>query len=165
MPPLIIAFAVIAGLLVLVAVLPKLEVRLPRRYRDIIYVRFRRGGIRIDVYGGNPVRKTAEKTVEWDDADAAAFARDGMPVDLTRAAQAVRREIRPFGRFPFPPIVVLHPIERALAGLDTEDRRSMNRLGADLAGERALVGDLPTIFPDRAFQELRTHGLAPWNES
>ncbi|ANK82319.1 MAG: hypothetical protein TEF_17100 [Rhizobiales bacterium NRL2] len=163
MPSIFVAVAVLGILIILVAVLPRLEVRLPRRYRDIIYVRLRQAGARVEIFRGSPVSRVFEAGRTWTDDEQAAFNSYGVPVDLPAAARLLRGLIRPGRprRF-FSPILVLHPLDKALAGLDDGDRRALTRLGEELGGE-VLIGELPTVFPDRAFQELRLHGMAPWN--
>lgn len=163
MPPIFVAVAVLGILIILVAVLPRLEVRLPRRYRDIIYVRLRQAGARVEIFRGSPVVRAFEAGRAWTDDEQAAFNSYGVPVDVPAAAHLLRGLIRPGRprRF-FGPILVLHPLDKALAGLDDGDRHALTRLGEELGGE-VLIGELPTVFPDRAFQELRLHGMAPWN--
>lgn len=165
MPPIILAAAVIGVLLIFVAILPRLEVRLPRRYRDIIYVRLRRDSVRIEIFRGNPVARDYEARREWTAAEHALFNAYGMPLDAAAVGRLLRPLIAPGRkRRLFRPILVLHPLDKALAGIDDDDRRALTQLGLELGGE-VLIGELPTVFPDRAFQELRSHGLAPWNAS
>ncbi|WP_416900058.1 MAG: hypothetical protein ACMVY4_10300 [Minwuia sp.] len=165
MPTVILVAAVLGGILLVVAALPQLEIRLPRRYRDIIYVRLRRNGGRIDLWRGKPVRMTRSETFEWESSEAWAFDNDGVPTHDTRALQAVRDRLAPYRRrFPFGPIIVLHAIDKAMRGLETGDRERLNRLGYELGG-LVLVGDLPNAFPERAFAELRENGLAVWSET
>lgn len=163
MPPIIAAAAGIGALLILAVLLPRLEVRLPRRYRDIVYVRLRRSGARVEIFRNNPVSRAYEAAREWSGDEMPAFNSYGVPIDVPAAAGLLRALIRPGRpkRF-FTPIYVLHPLDKALAGLDDSDRSALTRLGQELGGE-VLIGELPTVFPDRAFQELRLHGLAPWN--
>lgn len=163
MPPIFVAAAVIGALLILAVLLPRLEVRLPRRYRDIIYIRLRQAGARVEIFRGSPVGRVFEAGRTWADDEQAVFNSYGVPVDIRAAAVRLRGLIRPGRprRF-FSPILVLHPLDKALAGLDDGDRRALTRLGEELGGE-VLIGELPTVFPDRAFQELRLHGMAPWN--
>ncbi|WP_417520087.1 hypothetical protein [Minwuia sp.] len=165
MPPILVGFAVLGGILILVAVLPHLEVQLPRRYRDIVYVRLRRNGARIDVWRGKPVHLAHEAEFEWTAEERRAFDGEGIPLDAGAATTAIRRRLRPMHRrFPFGPIIVLHAIDKAMGGLSEQDRRILNRVG-DALGNQVLVGDLPNAFPERAFWELRAHGLGPWGES
>jgi hypothetical protein len=164
-PPLLVIFAVAGSILILVAVLPQLEVRMPRRYRDIIYFRLRRKGGRIDVWRGKPVRHVMQIEFEWDGTERTAFDADGLPVNHARASYYVKQKLRRVGRrFPFSPIVVLHAIDKAMGGLAPEDRRGLVGLAQEL-GDQALVGDLPNAFPERAFHELRENGLGPWGEN
>lgn len=165
MPTLIAIFAVAGAVLILVAVLPHLEVRLPRRYRDIIYMRLRRDGGRIDVWRGKPVRQVMEIEFEWTPQERRDFDRDGMPKSPTAAVSHIRTRLRPvWRRFPFQPILVLHTIDKAMGGLTAQDRRLLNRIGADI-GDQVLIGDLPNAFPERAFNELRENGMGPWGQN
>lgn len=165
MPPLFLGLAILGGLLILVAVLPHLEVRLPRRYRDIIYIRLRRSGGRIDVWRGRPVEHAAGSEFQWGDAEAGDFDPDGVPLNPRRAANHVRRRLRMTGRFfPFQPMIILHAIDKSMGGLTPQDRNRLNRLGAEL-GDQVLIGDLPNAFPERAFHEFRENGLGPWGAS
>jgi len=165
LPPLIVIFAIAGCILLLVAILPHLEVRLPRRYRDIVYLRLRRNGGRIDVWRGKPVQRVMELDFEWDEAERALFDRDGLPRSAARASPVLKNRLRKAGRrFPFGPIIVLHAIDKAMGGLSGRDRRILVQLGAEL-GDQVLVGDLPNAFPDRAFHELRENGLGPWGQN
>ena len=164
MPPILTIFAVLAALLLLVAVLPQLEIKLPRRYRDIIYVRLRRGGGRIDIWRGKPVHLARTETFEWAEDEAWAFDDGGVPTHHDRGLTALRARLDPLRRrFPFGPIIILHAIDNAMGGLTVEDRQRLNRLGYDLGGQ-VLVGDLPNAFPERAFAELRENGLDVWEQ-
>lgn len=165
MPTLILIFVVAAGVLLLVAVLPQLEVRLPRRYRDIIYMRLRRDGGRIDVWRGKPVRNIREIEFNWTPQERRDFDRDGMPKSANSAVTHIRTRLKPvWRRFPFQPIIVLHTIDKAMGGLSPQDRQLLNRIGAEL-GEQVLIGDLPNAFPERAFHELRENGMGPWGQN
>jgi hypothetical protein len=165
MPLLLSIFAVVGAILILVAILPQLEVRMPRRYRDIIYFRLRRHGGRIDVWRGKPVKHALHYEFEWSESEQAAFDADGLPVNPEQASRHVRQKLRSAGRrFPFAPILVLHAIDKAMGGLAPDDRRKLDALGVEL-GDQVLVGDLPNAFPERAFHELRENGLGPWGEN
>lgn len=165
MPPLLTIFAVAGAVLIVVAILPQLEVRMPRRYRDIIYVRLRRNGGRIDVWRGKPVAHATQFEFEWDDQQRSAFDADGLPLDVQCASLYLRRMLRKSSRrFPFAPIIILHPIDKAMGGLAPQDRRKLDELGVEL-GDQVLIGNLPNAFPERAFHELRENGLGAWGEN
>jgi len=160
MPPLIIAAAAFGVILLFVAILPRLELWAGRRYADIVYLRLRRNGGRIDVWRGKPLERTVGEDFQWSVAAAPAFDRHGMPSDTDAAAAALRQQMRKrVARFPVAPIIVLHAIDRARSGLTAQDRRRLGHLGEEL-GSRVVIGDLPNAFPERAFHEIRANGVS-----
>ena len=165
MPTPLLIVLVLGGLLLLAGGLPRLASGLPRVRRDLAYVRITSDGARLTVYRGDPVRVVARENTDWTADERAAFDPNGVPVDSRRAADAIdgllRRHTR---RFPFRPLIVLHAFPAAAMGLSQQDRRELRRTALRLGG-RTLVGDMPTTFPDAAFQELRDVGLGPWKQA
>ncbi len=155
MPTVLVIALLIGAVLLLAAVLPRLELWAPRRYADIVYVRLRRRGARIDVWQGKPVQNVRQIEFDWSDDEQSAFGSDGVPDDVKTAARVLQSRMRPLHRrFPFGPVIVLHPIEKAMHGLDMQDRKRLAEMG-EILGDKVMIGDLPNAFPERAFQEIR----------
>lgn len=162
MPEPLLIVLVLGALLLLAGGLPRVIDGLPRLRRDIAYVRITSHGVRLTVYRANPVRIAERIEQDWPADLRDAFDASGVPADSRRVARAIDGLLRAHTRrFPFPPLIVLHAFPAAAQGLSQQDRRELRRTGLRLGG-RTLIGEMPTTFPDAAFQELRDVGLGPW---